>query len=221
MNDELHYIERKVLDYKRSTSKESEPTPKETPRPRPEISHVPKDSEEKLEGLERLAIGQIPGTAMPTVNPLKRGLADSPEILQMDTESQSVDQTSPLIRWGKTLSIGPLIVTDPEFSHDSLVVHAGDSVNNLYGSSKRLYSPDLGTPNPHRNLSDGTVADPGEFLRAGIGFGSPFGHKAKETGRLRSAPIDRPVPWSKNDREYPQDLEQTVEPLRDYLTPED
>ncbi|KAI4227194.1 MAG: hypothetical protein L6R40_008223, partial [Gallowayella cf. fulva] len=211
----------------------SEPTAKEIPRPRPEIYHVPKDSEEKLEGLERLAIGQVPGIAMPTVNPLKRGLADSPEILQMDPESQPVDQTSPLIRRGKTLSIGPLIVTDPEFSHDSPVVHAGDFANNLYGSSKRLYNPDLGTPSPHRTypvelylaettarpLHDASlqVADPGEFLRAGVGFGSPFGHIAKETGRLRSAPVDRPVPWSKNDREYPQDLEQPVGPLRDII----
>ncbi|KAL8965797.1 MAG: hypothetical protein Q9197_006323 [Variospora fuerteventurae] len=196
-------------------------------------SDVPKDPGDRIETLERLTIGQPPpGDAMPTVNPLKRGPADGPDGLRMDRKSGAAGYTGPTRR-GKALSIGPFVVTDADYARDTPTAIAEDSNKNYHGPLKRLYNPDLDSPDlhpthpieqyvtdatgrPHRPESTSPQpSKPGDPPVAAGGFGSPFGHVAKKTGRPGSAPTDRPVSWTKTDREYSEPHVHPVEPHRD------
>lgn len=207
----------------------SDPHAIRTSSPGPEAPGAPKDSGERIEDLEKLTIGHASGNTMPPVNPLKRGPTDGPETLWTDPKGYSARQTGSSLHRGKALSVGPFIVTDPEFVRDSPMATTQDSSKNPYGPLRQLYNPILDNPNSppvhpgQRYVSENSVKvhrsydssprdlKPGLIPQAAIDLNPPFGQFAKDTNRPEPAPIDRPVSWPKDIRES---LEERTQPVK-------
>ncbi|KAL8752997.1 MAG: hypothetical protein Q9184_005554 [Pyrenodesmia sp. 2 TL-2023] len=165
---------------------------------------------------------------MPTANPLKRPPADGPESLRTDPKYSSVGRNAPTSRRGKTLSVGPLIITDPDLARNPPAATTDDYAKNFQGSIKQLYNPDLDDPklrssDPSRKFADpsrgphaspdpslGTTR-PGELSHAIVGSGSRDGPTIKGSDRPGSALTDKADLWPKGDSEYPDDPAQPVE----------
>ncbi|KAL8957475.1 MAG: hypothetical protein Q9193_005263 [Seirophora villosa] len=192
-----------------------------TRRPDPDI---PKNAGDRIEALDRLTIGQPSGHAISPISPLKRRPADGPELLQMDRKSGTPTFTGSNIRHGKSLSIGTFVVTDPDYARDAHAAMAEEPTRNYHGPLKRLYNPDLDNPGTHPyhpvesyvaqttvkpRWTYGTSPPP---AKPGDAIASPFAHVTKKTGRPGSAPTDRPVSWTRTDREYTDPHAHPVEP---------
>ncbi|KAL8669242.1 MAG: hypothetical protein Q9168_006159 [Polycauliona sp. 1 TL-2023] len=190
---------------------------------------VSKDSGEKIEDSEKLSIGQLPSDGMPTAEPLKRR-PDGPDSLRTDLKNSSAGRIGPIAHRGKTLSIRPLITTDPDFARNPSAAMTDDYAKNVQGPIERLYNPDLDDPKlrstdllmkvgePTQKLqasldpSNPSLGStrPAEFPRAIVGLESPFGPTTKGSDRPESAPTDEPVSWPKDDREHRDDRTQPV-----------
>ncbi|KAL8919040.1 MAG: hypothetical protein Q9208_007006 [Pyrenodesmia sp. 3 TL-2023] len=195
---------------------------------------APKDSSEKIEDLEKLSIGQFSSDAMPTPNPLKRRPVDGLESLRTDPKNSSTGRTGPSARHGKTLSVGPLVITDPDFARKPSAAMIDDYAKNFQGPIKQLYNPDLDDPklrssDPPRKFVEPTgrahaspdpslgITRPGEFPHTIVGPGSPSGPTTKNLDRPRSALTDKAVPLPQGDSEYSDDPAQPVEPQVDII----
>ncbi|KAL8895945.1 MAG: hypothetical protein Q9207_007943 [Kuettlingeria erythrocarpa] len=183
-----------------------------------------KDAGEKIGDLEKLSIGQVPSDATP--NPLKRPPADGPESLRLNSKDSSAGRTGPNARRGKTLSVGPLIITDSDFARDPSTTMAGDVTKDVNRPFKQLYNPDRDDPNrppsaPVRKIGDPTLkpgASPkklGDFPRAILGLESPLDPATKGSDLPESAPTDKAIPWPNEDREYLDVPAQPAESHRD------
>ncbi|KAL9004272.1 MAG: hypothetical protein Q9188_002907 [Gyalolechia gomerana] len=192
----------------------------------------------KIDDFGRLTLGQksdphgilvAPSHEISTINPLKRRPTDGPETFQTDPKGPAGKTT----RGDKALSLGPLIVTDPDsfrdVPRDSPIPQDEGLFRNLSGTGKRLYNPDLDAPgrnpdSPRKSqfmkslahpewCNDATVRapKPEDPSRTVPAFGSPSGHTASQTPRPGSDPTDRPISWPKLDREYPDDRSHPVE----------
>lgn len=193
----------------------------------PPDPEIPKNAGDRIETLERLTIGQPSGHAISPISPLKRRPADGPELLQMDRKSGAAAYTGSNIRRGKALSIGPFVVTDSDYARDAHTAMTEEPTRNYHGPLKRLYNPDLDNPGSHPSHSveryvaettvkphwtHGTSPPP---AKPGDAIASPFAHVTKKTGRPGSAPTDRPVSWTRNDREYTDSYAHPVEAQQD------
>ena len=204
-----------------------------------EVLDVPKDPEDKIGDFGKLTLSQRserhripvpPSDKMPIFNPLKRGHTDGPEAFRMDPSSQPISRAN---RDDKAVSIGPVVIADPDFTRDTPLAEAHRTVGQPPTKGKRLYNPELddssrspGTPRKSRGMDpnarsnwshDKSSRDPKPAVSPDPVqlFQSPFGQIASHASRAGSAPTDRPVSWTRTDHENPEDRPQPASPYRD------
>ena len=114
-----------------------------------------RNSENKIDGIENLTLGQDPSPrttpqfrSRPPFNPLKRGAAGEFEHLESSPDKQFGEGTTSARR-AKAPSGGPVVDKDPDFIREGLT--SNEAKLGRRASFKRLYNPDTDNPsNVHR-----------------------------------------------------------------------
>ncbi|KAL8722090.1 MAG: hypothetical protein Q9181_007560, partial [Wetmoreana brouardii] len=111
--------------------------------------------ENKIDEFGKLSIGQkpsrpevidAPANAGPGSNPLKRGPPESLDVERSEPKGHSTGNADVVTRREKALSSGSLAIRDPDFIRDAPRSKAGIVLRQSYGSTKRLYSPQMDDP---------------------------------------------------------------------------
>ncbi|KAL8831742.1 MAG: hypothetical protein Q9170_005172 [Blastenia crenularia] len=207
----------------------SDPTTIGASIPQAEASDIPRDHGGKFDDFGKLTLSQPPERqgllgAMPPKKSLKRGSTDGPEALRMHPSGQTVGYPGRPTRREKTLSTEPFLLDDPDFNRDSTMTEDEDAFRQVYGLGKRLYNPDVDSP--ARNNTPGKPQAVNPIPKPHWSYDMGFrptelprpvqiSHTASDKPRPGSAPTDRPVSWTRTDRESPEDRPQAVESHRD------